>query len=80
MILALLVHLLIGALAGWLAGKLMKGSGFGLLGNMAVGIIGAVIGGIVADVGQNVAGLSQGDVVTTFGVPAYADYLVHITD
>jgi uncharacterized membrane protein YeaQ/YmgE (transglycosylase-associated protein family) len=44
---ALLVHLLIGALAGWLAGKLMKGAGFGLLGNMAVGIIGAVIGGWV---------------------------------
>ena len=42
---ALIIHLLIGALAGWLAGNLMKGAGFGLLGNMAVGIIGAVIGG-----------------------------------
>ncbi|WP_417910567.1 GlsB/YeaQ/YmgE family stress response membrane protein [Candidatus Electronema sp. PJ] len=42
---ALLIFLAIGALAGWLAGKLMKGSGFGLLGNIVVGILGAVIGG-----------------------------------
>ena len=41
----LIIFLCIGALAGWIAGRLMKGSGFGLLGNMAVGIIGAVIGG-----------------------------------
>jgi uncharacterized membrane protein YeaQ/YmgE (transglycosylase-associated protein family) len=46
-LIALLSFLAIGALAGWLAGNLMKGSGFGLLGNMAVGIIGAVIGGWV---------------------------------
>ncbi len=44
-LIALLSFLAIGALAGWLAGTLMKGSGFGLLGNMAIGIIGAVVGG-----------------------------------
>lgn len=43
----LIAVLAIGALAGWIAGKLMKGSGFGLLGNMAVGILGAIIGGWV---------------------------------
>ena len=37
--------LIIGALAGWIAGKLMRGGGFGLLGNIVVGIVGAVIGG-----------------------------------
>jgi uncharacterized membrane protein YeaQ/YmgE (transglycosylase-associated protein family) len=37
--------LVIGAVAGWLAGKIMKGKGFGLIGNIIVGIIGAVIGG-----------------------------------
>ena len=36
---------LLGSVAGWLAGKLTKGSGFGLIGNIIVGIIGAVIGG-----------------------------------
>jgi uncharacterized membrane protein YeaQ/YmgE (transglycosylase-associated protein family) len=44
---SLLMFLAIGALAGWLAGMLMKGGGFGLLGNIVVGIIGAVIGGFV---------------------------------
>jgi uncharacterized membrane protein YeaQ/YmgE (transglycosylase-associated protein family) len=44
---SLLMFLVIGALAGWLAGILMKGGGFGLLGNIVVGIIGAVIGGFV---------------------------------
>ena len=41
------MFLAIGAVAGWLAGTLMKGGGFGLLGNIVVGIIGAVIGGFV---------------------------------
>ena len=44
---ALVIFLVIGAIAGWLAGTLMKGGGFGLLGNIVVGIIGAVIGGFV---------------------------------
>jgi uncharacterized membrane protein YeaQ/YmgE (transglycosylase-associated protein family) len=39
--------LLIGLVAGWLAGKLTKGQGFGLAGNLAVGVIGAVIGGFI---------------------------------
>jgi uncharacterized membrane protein YeaQ/YmgE (transglycosylase-associated protein family) len=37
--------LLIGAIAGWLAGKYMRGRGFGVVKNVLVGIIGAVIGG-----------------------------------
>ena len=44
---SILVLLVIGAIAGWLAGKLMKGGGFGLVGNIVVGIIGAIIGKIV---------------------------------
>ena len=43
----LIIFLAIGAAAGWLAGTLMKGGGFGLLGNIVVGIVGAVIGGFV---------------------------------
>ena len=37
--------LLIGAVAGWLAGQVMKGRGFGVVGNIIVGVIGAVLGG-----------------------------------
>ncbi len=44
---SLLIFLAIGAAAGWLAGTLMKGGGFGLLGNIVVGVIGAFIGGFV---------------------------------
>lgn len=40
----LLYSLLIGALAGWIAGSLMRGGGFGLLLNIILGIIGGVVG------------------------------------
>lgn len=39
--------LIIGALAGWLAGRIVEGYGFGLVGNIVIGIIGACIGGLV---------------------------------
>ncbi len=42
---SLLIFLGIGALAGWLAGNLVKGGGSGLLMNIIIGIIGSVIGG-----------------------------------
>jgi uncharacterized membrane protein YeaQ/YmgE (transglycosylase-associated protein family) len=42
---SLLVFLIIGVVAGFLAGKIMKGGGFGLLGDLVVGVIGAFIGG-----------------------------------
>jgi uncharacterized membrane protein YeaQ/YmgE (transglycosylase-associated protein family) len=42
---ALLIWLLIGAVAGWLAGQIMGGGGFGLVGDIVVGIIGAFIAG-----------------------------------
>ena len=42
---SLLIMLAIGAVAGWLAGIVMKGGGVGLIGDIIVGIIGAVVGG-----------------------------------
>lgn len=42
-------YLVIGALAGWLAGEVVRGYGFGLLGNIVVGIVGALLGGILFD-------------------------------
>jgi uncharacterized membrane protein YeaQ/YmgE (transglycosylase-associated protein family) len=44
---SLLGFLFIGAIAGWLGGLLMRGGGFGLFGNIGVGIVGAFIGGYV---------------------------------
>lgn len=40
----ILIMLAIGAVAGWLAGNLIRGGGFGLIGNIVVGLIGSVIG------------------------------------
>ena len=42
---SLIVLLVVGAIAGWLAGLIVKGYGFGLIGNIVVGVVGAFIGG-----------------------------------
>jgi len=60
----LIAFLFIGAIAGWLAGTLMKGGGFGLLGNIVVGILGAVIGGYVFGLLGISAGGMIGSIVT----------------
>lgn len=44
---SILILLLVGAIAGWLAGQIVSGYGFGLIGNIAVGIVGAFIAGLV---------------------------------
>ena len=42
---SLFVFLIVGLVAGWIAGKIVRGAGFGLIGDMVVGVIGAFIGG-----------------------------------
>lgn len=42
---SLLLFLLIGLVAGWLASRIMKGRGFGLIGDLIVGVVGSFIGG-----------------------------------
>jgi uncharacterized membrane protein YeaQ/YmgE (transglycosylase-associated protein family) len=42
---AILIILVVGAVAGWLAGLIVRGAGFGLIGDIIVGIIGAFIAG-----------------------------------
>lgn len=44
---ALIIFLIIGAIAGWLAGLIVKGYGFGLLGNIVIGIVGAFVAGLI---------------------------------
>lgn len=62
---ALIIFLLIGAVAGWLAGLLMKGGGFGLIGNIIVGIIGAVLGGyLFGALGISAGGGLAGSLIT----------------
>lgn len=58
--------LLIGLVAGWLAGVVMKGKGFGLIGNMIVGVIGAVLGGFMFQFLGIAAGGLIGSLVVAF--------------
>jgi len=60
---SLLIFVAIGAVAGWLAGIIMKGGGFGLIGNIIVGIIGSFIGGVLFSVLQLKAGGIIGSIV-----------------
>ena len=43
----LIAWLVVGLIAGWLAGQFMKGGGYGLVGDIVLGIVGAFIGGII---------------------------------
>jgi uncharacterized membrane protein YeaQ/YmgE (transglycosylase-associated protein family) len=61
----LLRLLIVGAVAGWLAGLLMKGRRFGVFGNIAVGVVGAVLGGYPPGaVGVYVGGRTLGTLAT----------------
>ena len=67
----LIAWIVIGAFAGWITGKLMKGSGFGFFMDIVVGLVGALIGGFVSSrlglggVGQN--GLIMSIVIAVVG-------------
>jgi uncharacterized membrane protein YeaQ/YmgE (transglycosylase-associated protein family) len=68
MLMSWLGWIIIGAIAGWLAGKLMRGGGFGLLVNILVGIAGSVIGGWVF----GLLGISAGSGV----IPSFVTALI----
>ncbi len=56
---SLLIWLALGAVAGWAAGALVKGGGFGLIADIILGIVGALIGGFVF----GLFGISAGGIV-----------------
>jgi uncharacterized membrane protein YeaQ/YmgE (transglycosylase-associated protein family) len=60
----LLWFLIVGLVAGWLAGVLMKGGGFGIIGDIVVGVIGAVIGGwLFSALGASAGGGLLGSII-----------------
>ena len=64
----LLIFLAIGAVAGWLAGVILKGGGFGLLVNIVVGILGAIVGGFAFGLlGISVGGIVGSIITATVG-------------
>ncbi len=51
----ILAWIVVGLIAGWLAGLVMKGGGYGLLGDLILGIVGALVGGFIASALFNVS-------------------------
>jgi len=67
----IIAWIIIGLIAGWLTGKLMKGSGFGFFMDMIVGLVGALIGGFLANLfgfgGASQHGLIVSIIIATIG-------------
>ncbi|MGC8504099.1 MAG: GlsB/YeaQ/YmgE family stress response membrane protein [Acidithiobacillus sp.] len=62
-LMSVIVFLVIGAAAGWLAGVIVKGRGFGILGDIVIGIIGAFLGGFLL-IAFGLAGLVGAGVIS----------------
>ena len=63
----IIVWLIIGAIAGWLAGMVVKGGGFGLIGDIVVGIVGAVIAGwLLPQLGLVIGGGIVASIINAF--------------
>jgi uncharacterized membrane protein YeaQ/YmgE (transglycosylase-associated protein family) len=70
--------LIIGIVAGWLAGKIMRGGGFGLIGDLVVGVIGALLGGFLFGLlGLSANGLVGSLVTATVGAIVLL-FLIHL--
>ncbi len=74
----IIIFLAIGGIAGWLAGTLMKGGGFGLLGNIGVGVMGAILGGFLFGLLGISAGGFIGSIVTATAGAALLLFVVGI--
>lgn len=61
----LLAWIIVGLVAGWLAGQVMRGGGYGLIGDIVVGVVGAVIGGFLASTLFNIPDAVNGINVTS---------------
>ena len=62
-----LIWILVGAVAGWLAGLVVRGFGFGLVGNIVIGILGAILGGwLLGMAGFSIGAGILGSIITAF--------------
>jgi uncharacterized membrane protein YeaQ/YmgE (transglycosylase-associated protein family) len=63
----IIIWIIVGAIAGWLAGMVVKGGGFGLIGDIIVGIVGAVIAGwLLPAIGFPIAAGIVGAIIDAF--------------
>ncbi len=61
----ILAWLVVGLIAGWLASMVMRGGGYGLIGDIVVGIVGALIGGFLASTLLNIPDAMTGINITS---------------
>jgi uncharacterized membrane protein YeaQ/YmgE (transglycosylase-associated protein family) len=64
---SIIIWIIVGAIAGWLAGMVVKGGGFGLIGDIIVGIVGAIIAGwLLPAIGFPIAAGIVGAIIDAF--------------
>lgn len=66
----ILSWLIVGLIAGWLAGMVMKGGGYGVIGDIILGIVGALVGGFIASALLNIPDAVNGFNITSIIVAA----------
>jgi uncharacterized membrane protein YeaQ/YmgE (transglycosylase-associated protein family) len=68
---SILAWIVVGLIAGWLAGKVIRGGGFGLIGNIIIGVLGGLLGGWIATsllhIGAEVNGINVESILVAFG-------------
>jgi uncharacterized membrane protein YeaQ/YmgE (transglycosylase-associated protein family) len=66
----LLAWIVVGLIAGWLAGKVTRGSGFGVIGDIILGVVGALVGGFLAStlfgIGDAITGFNLTTLIVAF--------------
>ena len=66
----ILSWIVVGLIAGWLAGMVMRGGGYGLIGDIIVGVVGGLLGGWIATsllhIGAGVNGINLGSILVAF--------------
>lgn len=76
---ALIIWLFVGAVAGWLAGLVMKGGGFGLIGDIVVGIVDAFVAGLLLPaVGLAIGGGIVASIINAFIGACIVLFIVHL--
>ena len=70
---------LVGVIAAWLAGRVMRGNGFGLAGNLIAGVLGAILGGYALRLGGlDLGGGLSGHLIASFIGAAIVLFFVHL--
>lgn len=68
---SILSWIIVGLVAGWLAGLVMRGGGYGVIGDIIVGVVGGLLGGWIATsilhIGAEVNGINLGSILVAFG-------------